>query len=286
MSNRNQSDHTQYCTEQAMQHDRERFLSAMLAPQDCRRALVALIAWNLEIAKVGEIASDDMIGLIRYQWWRDALEEIYGGKSVRQHAVVLELAEAIAVFELPKSLFLDIIAAREADLDAAPFVSLEALDTYAVQTGGVFLKLWLLVLGVKDKEAEEAVEHVGAAWALIGSLRACHHFAHIGKVRLPAEELQAAGIDADTILQEGFTPPVSDAVQAVAELAEEHLRDARACHKVVPQAAFPPLSLAVQAEDFLLRLKACAYNPARPKVERGRAIRAIKLWWASFRKTY
>ena len=286
MSNSKHTDHTNYCTQQAMAHDRERFFLAMLAPQPVRAALMALIAWNLEIAKVGEIASDEMIGLIRYQWWRDALEEIYGGKPPRQHAVVLELAEAIAAYDLPKDAFLEIIAAREADLDKAPFATLEALDTYALQTGGAFLRLWLHVLGVDDTKAVEAVEHVGAAWALIGGLRACHHHAHLGKVRLPMDELQAAGIDADRILQEGFTPPVSDAVQAVAELAEEHLRDARACRKAVPKAALPPLLLAVQAEDFLRRLKVCAYNPADPRVERGRASRAFKLWWANWRGVY
>lgn len=286
MSNSNPADHTNYCTQQVMHGDRERFLSAMLAPQANRAALMALLAWNMEIAKVGEITSEEMIGLIRYQWWRDALDEIYSGKSPRQHAVVIELAEAINTHDLPQALFLEIIAAREADMDRAPFATLEALDTYALQTGGTLQKLWLHVLGVDDAESMEAAEHIGAAWALIGSLRACHHAAHLGKVRLPADELTAAGINADVILQEGFTPPVSDAVQAVAELAEEHLRDARACKKAVDKRAFSALSLAVQSEDFLKRLKHAAYNPATPAVEKGRATRAFKLWRANLGKHY
>lgn len=286
MSNRNQPDHTQYCISQAMQHDRERFLSAMLAPVPVRRALVALIAWNLEIAKVGEIASDEMIGLIRYQWWRDALEEIYSGKPARQHAIVLELAEAIAVYALPKEPFMEVISAREADLDAQPFATMDALDDYARRTGGTFLKLWLHVLGVKDTQAQEAAEHVGAAWALTGGLRACHHLAHLGKLRLPADALQDAGIDAEVLLQEGFTEKMSGAVRAVAEKAVAHLEAARAQREVMPKEAYPPLSLAVQAEDFLQRLQASDYNPAHPKVERGRAIRALKLWWANFRRRY
>lgn len=286
MSNSNHTDHTRYCIEQSMSHDRERFLSAMLAPQPARRALVALLAWNLEIAKVGEIASDDMIGLIRYQWWRDALEEIYAGKPPRQHAVVLELAYAIEAHDLPQALFLDIITARESDLDAAPFATLEALDVYCQKTGGVLLKLWLRVLGCDHADADEAAEQIGAAWALLGTLRACHHHAHLGKVRLPADELQAVGVDADVLLQEGFTPQVSDVVQSVAEAAAEHIRDARAIRHNIPATAFPPLSLAIQAEDFLQRLKASDYNPATSKMESGRPARALKLWWGNLRKHY
>jgi phytoene synthase len=286
MSNSKHTDHTDYCTHQVLEHDRERMLCVMLAPQPARAALVALLAWNLEIAKVGEVASEQMIGLIRYQWWRDALDEIYAGKPLRQHAVVLALADAIAEYNLPQEAFLDIISAREADLDRAPFLTLAALDSYACTTGGSLLTLWLHILKVEDRHAFDAVEYVGTAWALIGSLRACHHAAHSGKVRLPADMLQESGIDADKILQEGFTSAVSEAVQAVAEMAEEHIRDARALRKDLPKAALPALYLAVQAEDFLHRLKQCGYNPASPKMERGRAPRALKLWWANALKRY
>lgn len=286
MSNTKHTDHTDYCTQEALLHDRERMLCVMLAPQPARAALVVLLAWNLEIAKVGEITREEMIGLIRYQWWREALDEIYDNKPLRQHAVVLALADAIRAHHLPKEAFLDIIAMREADLDRAPFPTLESLDNYASVTGGAFLALWLRVLGVEDAQSQQAVANIGTAWALIGSLRACHHMAHNGKMRLPIDMLHEAGIDADAILQEGFTPAVSEAVLAVAVLAEEHIIAARKLRKNMPKAALPPLTLAIQAEDFLWRLKACAYNPAHPKLEKGRSARALKLWWASVAKKY
>lgn len=285
MSNSKPTDHADYCAQLVLEQDRERLLCVMFAPIPARRALVALLAWNLEVAKVGEIASEEMIGFIRFQWWRDALDEIYDNKPLRQHAVVLELAEAIRSYALPKEPFLEIIAAREADLERAPFGSLEALDSYAVATGGHVLKLWQHVLGVENKDAVEAAEHVGAAWALVGVIRSLHHVAHQGKMRLPNDELKEAGVDADKLLQEGFTPAVNRAVQVVAELAEEHIRDARALYKSMPKQALSPLYLAVQAEDYLTRLKGNGYAPT-PTLESGRAKRAFKLWWASVRKRY
>ena len=35
-----------------------------------------------------------MLGLIRLQWWREAIEEIRAGGKVRQHQVVNALADA------------------------------------------------------------------------------------------------------------------------------------------------------------------------------------------------
>lgn len=286
MSNSKYTDHTDYCTREVMAKDRERTLCMMMSPASARRGVVALLAWNIEIAKIGEVASEEMVGLIRFQWWRDALDEIYDSKPLRQHAVVLELAETIRAHDLPKEMFMDVLAAREADLDKTPFATLEAMDAYSCSTGGTLEKIWLRILGVDDKHAAEAAEHVGAAWALIGSLRASHHMAHHGKMRLPLEALEAAGVDAEGILQNGFTPPVGEAVQVVAELAEEHIRDARGLRRDVPKAALPALYLAVQAEDFLHRLHAAGYDLAAASIEKGRAKRALKLWWASLVKKY
>lgn len=200
--------------------------------------------------------------------------------------MVLALAETIRQYDLPKAAFLQIISVRESDLDRAPFDSLEALDAYAAITGGTLLKLWLMIVGVDDKNTDDAVKHVGAAWALVGSLRACHHAAHMGKMRLPADALGAVDMDADNILQNGFTPEVRHAVKTVAKQAERHIEDARTLRRSLPDVALSPLYLAVLAEDFLQRIKDTAYDPAHPKVARGRAIRAIKLWWADKRKQY
>ncbi|MCH2548057.1 MAG: squalene/phytoene synthase family protein [Alphaproteobacteria bacterium] len=286
MSNSKYTDHCDYCTQQVMKHDRERMLCMMMSPQPARAALVSLLAWNLEIAKISEIASEDMVGLIRFQWWRDAIEEIYAEKTPRQHAVVLTIAETIRKHQLAQADLMEIIDIREADLDRAPFENLEALDNYACVTGGGILKLWVRILGISDHNALEAAEHIGSAWALIGTIRACHHLAHTGKIRLPMNVLEAAGIDADRILQEGFAPEVLEAIEAVAELAEEHIRDARALKRDVPKAAYPPLYMAIQAEDFLLRLKASAYNPVDRRMAKGRAYRAMRLWWANIIKKY
>ena len=63
-----------YCGALLRRHDADRYLTALFAPGERREALFALYAFNLEIARMREAVSEPMMGLIRLQWWRDALE--------------------------------------------------------------------------------------------------------------------------------------------------------------------------------------------------------------------
>ena len=66
--------------------DNDRFLTALFAAAAEREALFALYAFNIEIAKTRETVSEPLIGQMRLQWWRDAIDEIFGDGPVRRHA--------------------------------------------------------------------------------------------------------------------------------------------------------------------------------------------------------
>ncbi|MCI4643792.1 MAG: squalene/phytoene synthase family protein [Hyphomonadaceae bacterium] len=75
--------------------DEDRWLSSRYAAQTERRALIALYALNLELARVRLVVSEPTLGAIRFQWWREALGEIGAGGPVRKHDVVQVLASCI-----------------------------------------------------------------------------------------------------------------------------------------------------------------------------------------------
>ena len=79
----------------ARAHDPDRFLCALFAPAERREALFALIAFNHELARAREAASNPMAALIRLQWWRDALEEARLGRPARRHEVAAPLHDAV-----------------------------------------------------------------------------------------------------------------------------------------------------------------------------------------------
>ncbi len=73
--------------------DEDRWLSSRYAAEFDRRRLVAVYAFNYELARVRSVVSEDMLGAIRFQWWRDALDEIAAGLTPRKHDVVHALVD-------------------------------------------------------------------------------------------------------------------------------------------------------------------------------------------------
>ena len=82
--------------------DEPRWLSSRYAPAPERAALTVLYAFYYELARVRLVVSDQTLGQIRYQWWRDALTELAAG-APREHDVVLALADQMAQGRLDMS---------------------------------------------------------------------------------------------------------------------------------------------------------------------------------------
>jgi phytoene synthase len=226
---------TAYCAGLARRFDRERWLAALLAPPAVQATLVALLAFNYEVAKTRESVSQPMLGQIRLQWWREGVESIYAGRP-RAHQVVEALAAAGRARPLDRAHFDRLIDARESDLDDAPFADLAALENYAEATAGGLALLGLEALGV---EAAQAARKAGAAWALMGVLRAQPGLAHARRLLLPS-----AGLDAEDVFRGRATAEVRGAARLVLERAEALAAEARALRPPrAALAALPPLRL-------------------------------------------
>ncbi|MEM1315339.1 MAG: squalene/phytoene synthase family protein, partial [Pseudomonadota bacterium] len=108
------------CAEMIREADPDRWSTARLAGPLAPR-LTALYAFNVEIARIPSVVSEPMLGEIRLQWWRDALEEVFAGKPPRRHEVVEPLAETIRAAALPRDHFEALLDARSYDLAGPAF---------------------------------------------------------------------------------------------------------------------------------------------------------------------
>jgi 15-cis-phytoene synthase len=109
------------CAELVRRGDPDRWRTAMLAPVAKRPGLMALYAFNLEIARAPWVTREAMLAEIRLRWWADAVAEIGAGLPPRRHEVVGPLAEAIRGSGLPAGLFDEMIAARLHDAQGGRF---------------------------------------------------------------------------------------------------------------------------------------------------------------------
>ncbi|MEM9706532.1 MAG: squalene/phytoene synthase family protein [Pseudomonadota bacterium] len=71
-----------------------RWISAGYAAPAERAQLIALYAFRISILQVKHAVTEPGIAAIRYQWWREALQEVVDGKGVRAHPVAAFLYEA------------------------------------------------------------------------------------------------------------------------------------------------------------------------------------------------
>lgn len=170
--------------------DPDRMRAARLADPDLRDRLFALYAFHAELAKVPELVSEPMLGQIRYQWWRDCLDEIYGDKPVRRHEVSTPLAEMVRASGVSRFLLERIIDGRERDLDPRPFASINEATSYADATSGALLNAALAVLGEDGRDA------AGRAWGLTGLARGYRYYADTMLKEVAFADILAAARDA------------------------------------------------------------------------------------------
>lgn len=249
-----------YCGNEVRRYDPDRFATAMLAPQTRREGLFSLYAFNLEVAKTREAVSEPMLGEIRLQWWREAIEGIYDG-TPRRHEVVLPLEKLVADQGLTRRYFDDLIDVRADDLSEDAPHSIEALVRYAEGTSANLVLLALEALGIRSDATERAARHVGIAWALTGLVRAMPYHLSQRRVYLPEELIGRHGIERQNLMELRPEPAIASAVEEIAARAREHLKQARALRKDVPQQAIPALLLATIADMHLRRLDKVGYDP-------------------------
>lgn len=151
---------------QVRRTDPDRWLSSrFIADAEKRADVVALYAFDHELARAGRVASNPLLAEVRLTWWGEVLDEVFEGRPVRRHPTALALAEAVGRRGLPRE---PLEAAVDAwidgrDADAAGAVAEAAalaldagVDREAAQIAG---RAWRT--GV-DAEAKAAARRLSA----------------------------------------------------------------------------------------------------------------------------
>ena len=146
-----------YVLEEVRRADRDRFLGALFAPMPARAGLLALLAFDHELARTGTVTREPMLARIRLEWWREAVAEATGSGTPRAQPVAEALAETARRHGLSAEALLALVDAREEEIDGP-------LDV--VRTGTALADLQLAVLGVADEASRRAVRVVSAAWLM------------------------------------------------------------------------------------------------------------------------
>lgn len=223
------------CAALVEQADPDRFLAAMAAPVAARRVLFPLYALNVEVSRAPWVTQEPMIAEMRLQWWRDALEEIAKGKTVRRHQVVTPLAKVLSP-EL--AAYLDQYASvRRWDIYKDPFEDQAHLANYIDYSSGALMVAAAQSLGPADADV----------------LRDYGYAVGVANWLVAAPELEARG----------RIPLLDGTASGVRQLAQsglERLSKARRNRSAISKDAHAALLAGWQAEA---RLKQAVAQPGR-----------------------
>jgi len=266
-----------YCAREVRRHDHDRYLTCLFAPAARREALFALYAFNLEVAKTSEVVSEPMLGRIRLQWWREAIEEAYEGRA-RRHEVIAPLGEAVREYGLSRAHFDRLIDGREFDMDGEAPATLERLEAYAEATSASLILLALEILGGASETDRIAGRHVGIAWALTGLLRAVPFHARQKRLYLPQDLVEEVGLNLGGLFELRSSPELNEIVGRIVERAREHLAKAAPSRRQMARTALPALLHATLADRYLAVLDKSGHDSFAATVQA--PVNIWRLAWA------
>ncbi|MDX1541601.1 MAG: squalene/phytoene synthase family protein [Geminicoccaceae bacterium] len=241
-------------------HDRDRFQTALFARPPARDALIALYAFDCEIGRVRHVVSQPMAGLIRLQWWRDALDGIAGGQPPGQ-PVARAMQASWPLLGPHRALLETALEAREVELDPAPFSTIADLDRHLAATSGGIGRVAALVLS--PEPMAEAAAQVHCAWGMVQLLADLEADRRQDRSLVPSGLLRAAGVDVDRLAEVDDPQALREPVRQLVDLARKHL-DAARHQRPRGGVALPALLLAKPASKALRRLAKSGYDHRSP----------------------
>lgn len=273
-----------HCAALVREHDHDRYIACLYAPEARRHGLFALYAFSLEIARVRALVSEPLPGEVRLQWWRDLLEGQPNGE-VQGHPVAAALLDTVKRYRLPIAPLTSLIDARTFDLYDDPMPSLRDLEGYAGETVGALIRLACIVLaGGRDPGGATACGHAGVAYALAGLMRAFPWHAAEGQVYLPADILSRNGVTRDDIVRGRGGPGVLYTLKELRELARNHLKRLVSLTDTIPPAVRPAFLSVALVEPYLRQMERAGYDPYRTIITLPAWRRQWVIWRAA-RKT-
>ncbi|RKQ73016.1 presqualene diphosphate synthase HpnD [Oceanibaculum indicum] len=245
------------------------YWSMRLLPGEKRRAMYAIYAYCRELDDIADGDLPRAEKLARLEGWRREITALYAGSPT--HPIAIALAGPVARYRLDRRWFEEILAGVRMDATGdilAP--SLLELQLYCRRVAGAVGMLSIAVYGASGKAAAGFALALGDAVQLTNILRDLREDAADGRLYLPADMLEAAGIhmrDPDAVLDH---PAIVRVCAAMIDWAEQRYADAedalRDCDR---QALRPAIIILATYKRLLDRLKQ-AELPAPQRIRLGR----------------
>ncbi|WP_274585516.1 presqualene diphosphate synthase HpnD [Neisseria leonii] len=188
-----------YCREKAAASGSSFLSGFRFLPSEKRDALTVLYAYCRELDDVVDDCRDAGVAQTTLAWWRADLAAVFSD-GLPAHPVNRALKTVAADYALPESELAELINGMQMDLNRVRYADFAALQTYCYCVAGVVGRLIARILGFSDAATLVYAEKLGLALQLTNIIRDVGEDARMGRIYLPADELQRFDVPAADIL--------------------------------------------------------------------------------------
>jgi squalene synthase HpnD len=200
------------------------FYTAMrIMPRAQRDAMFEIYSFCRKVDDIADDGGPRDVRLDQLRLWRADIDALYNGSAVSR---AKSLGAPVKAFKLRREDFQAVIDGMEMDVVAdirAP--DWFTLDAYCDRVASAVGRLCVRVFGMEEKAGIALAYHLGRALQLTNILRDIDEDAAIGRLYLPKEALQQAGItstDPQTVMAH---PNIGEACAQVAARAAGHFAE-------------------------------------------------------------
>jgi phytoene synthase len=273
-----------YCADLVRESDFDRYAASLFAPPERRVQLLALYAFNVEIARVRDQISQPLAGEIRLQWWADVLSGKSAGDA-QANPVAAQLLQIIEACRLSRASLSELIEAHRFDLYDEPMQTAAEMAGYLDQTAGKLFLLGARVLGAaapitRSSLLDALAHHASLAVGLTSLIGAMPRHAARRQLYVPLEQLEQFGANVDAVFAGQSSIELTRLVRSLTDEAAREFDEAMKLLPGIDAAMRPGFLLLALVPQRLKRLDRDGYDPFRLK-PLSRLSRLWTLWRAS-----
>jgi len=236
-----------------------------ILPRPQREAMFEIYSFCRAVDDVADDPGPREVRREQLKQWRADIDALYEGAPPPQ---LLGLAQAVRAFDLKRGDFLAVIDGMEMDVVAdirAP--DRATLDLYCDRVACAVGRLSVRVFGMEHDDGLELAHHLGRALQLTNILRDLDEDAALGRLYLPQDALQSAGITTTDPATAVADPGIGQVCAGIVALAREHFQEADAIMARSPRRIVrAPRIMGAAYHAILDKLVARGFAPPRQPV--------------------
>ena len=248
------------------------FLAMRILPKPQREAMYEVYAFCRLVDDIADEGGPRPERAAALERWRADIDALYEGDLPREG--LRGLRTAIHAFDLRREDFHAVIDGMAMDVARdirAP--DWATLELYCDRVASAVGRLSVRIFGTPEAERDALAHHLGKALQLTNILRDIDEDARIGRLYLPREALEAAGITVLAPRAAAANPRLPEACRLVVERTRSHFREAEAIMARCPRASVKAPRIMDEAYGAIFaRTVARGFAPprARAKVSKAR----------------